>query len=155
MHEYYHDFVCSVWTFAFFELVTHGGLDVDVYDDRSCHSPVLAVVADCKKRRRRASTPLHSKSISFKDWNISELDFLISSTHISRFFPLDFWTFASSSPSQPSTLISSYIMIIISGNNFISDGHFLNRFCVAKPKWVNMWINLLMHTSFDMAIKIF
>ena len=32
MHEYYHDFVCSVWTFAFFELVTHGVNDVDVYD---------------------------------------------------------------------------------------------------------------------------
>ena len=28
----------------FFELETHGGNDVDVYDDRSCHSPVLAVV---------------------------------------------------------------------------------------------------------------
>ena len=27
----------------FFVLVTHGGNDVDVYDDRSCHSPVLAV----------------------------------------------------------------------------------------------------------------
>ena len=27
----------------FFELVTHGGNDVGVYDDRSCHSPVLAV----------------------------------------------------------------------------------------------------------------
>ena len=32
------------------------------------------------------------------------------------------------------------------GNNFVSDGHFLNRFCLAKPKWVNMWINLLIHT---------
>ena len=27
----------------FFVLVTHGGNDVDVYDDCSCHSPVLAV----------------------------------------------------------------------------------------------------------------
>ena len=56
------------------------------------------------------------------------------------------------------SLIPSYYHIWWSsylGNNFVSDGHFLNRFCLAKPKWVNMWINLLMHTILDMAIKIF
>ena len=160
-------FICTIFIkifcvlfehLPFFVLVTQRGNDVGVYDDPIGHSPVFAVAVLLLTAERGGNgralfcipKAFLSKTEIFSSWISLFLP------HIFLFvFPLDFWTFASSSSSQPSILISSYMMIIISGSNFISDGHFLNRFCVAKPKWVNMWINLLMHTSFDMAIKIF
>ena len=37
------------------------------------------------------------------------------------------------------------------GNNFVSDGHFLDSICLAEQKWVNIWLKS-MHTSFDIYL---
>ena len=150
MHDYNQDFVCSVWTFAFlswWHMVVMMKMYKMIAAVITCPC-CCGLVADCRKRRRRACTLLNSISISFQLLKYFWVGF--------PFFFHTYFSFFSCWISERLhllphlSLIPSYPHIWwYLGNYFISDGHFSIYFCVAKPKWLNIWVNLLMHTILD------